>query len=50
MKAKIFEKQNIPNILTIFRIIIVPIIIVLLLIEPTQIIYNIKFSLKNKFG
>ncbi|MDE5617332.1 MAG: CDP-diacylglycerol--glycerol-3-phosphate 3-phosphatidyltransferase [Ureaplasma sp.] len=50
MKVKFFQKQNIPNILTIFRIVLVPIIIVLLLIEPTAVVYNIQFNLNNQYG
>lgn len=48
MKTKIFQRQNIPNLLTIFRIVLVPIIIVLLLVQPTNIIYNIQFSLNSQ--
>lgn len=48
MKTKIFQRQNIPNFLTIFRIVLVPIIIILLLVQPTNIIYTIQFSLNNQ--
>ncbi len=48
MKTKIFQKQNIPNILTIFRIVLVSIIIALLLVKPINIVYSLKFNLNNQ--
>lgn len=42
MRTNIFKKSNIPNYLTIFRIALVPVIIVLLLINNTFVVYTVK--------
>lgn len=47
MKIKLFKKNNIPNYLTIFRIVLVPIIITLLLINNFVNVYKIQLWNNN---